>query len=49
MIIMLAETLMLIGRDNPKYAEQLFIQSGGVINETKSGVKYIIIKEDVIN
>lgn len=43
MIIMMAETLMLIGKDNPQYAEQLFIQSGGVVKETKSGTKYIVI------
>lgn len=34
---------MLLGQSNPKKAEELFNLAKGIVKETKSGVKYIVI------
>lgn len=45
-MIVLGETLMLIGQSNPQRAQELFEMAGGEIRETKeNGVRYIIIKD----
>jgi hypothetical protein len=44
--IIMGETLMLIGANDPMRAEELFRQANGEVKETKeNGVRYIIIKD----
>ena len=44
MIIVLAQTLMLIGSKDPMRAEELFLQANGEIKEC-NGIQYIVIKD----
>lgn len=44
MIIVLAQTLMLVGSKDPKRAEELFLEANGEIKECK-GIQYIVIKD----
>jgi hypothetical protein len=44
-MIVLGETLMLIGSNDPMRAEELFRQANGEVKETNSGIKYIVIKD----
>jgi hypothetical protein len=44
-IIVMAQTLMLIGSKDPQRAEELFKQANGEIKETSNGIKYILIKD----
>ena len=44
-MIVLGETLMLIGSNDPLRAEELFRQANGEVKETNSGIKYIVIKD----
>lgn len=40
---MMGQTLMLLGNNDPKRAEELFNLAKGIVKETKSGIKYIVI------
>jgi hypothetical protein len=44
-MIVMGETLMLIGANDPMRAEELFRQANGEVKETKNGIRYIIIKD----